>query len=85
MAFTRAVPADNLLRRLYLRRFLQGVMIRYDHTRRVAWGTMIRLISSAGTAVLLSQTTDWAGVIIGVPSYQRSCSSSSLSSVSRAC
>lgn len=47
------------------RRFLQGVMIRYDHTRRVAWGTVVRLASSAGTAVLLSQVTSWAGVIIG--------------------
>jgi hypothetical protein len=47
------------------RRFLQGVMIRYDQTRRVAWGTVVRLTSSAGTAVLLSQSTSWAGVIIG--------------------
>jgi len=47
------------------RRFLQGLMIRYDQTRRVAWGTVVRLTSSAGTAVLLSQATGWAGVIIG--------------------
>jgi hypothetical protein len=47
------------------RRFLQGVMIRYDQTRRVAWGTVVRLTSSGGTAVILFQLTPWAGVIIG--------------------
>jgi hypothetical protein len=47
------------------RRFLQGIMIRFDHTRRVAWGTLVRLVSSAGTALALSMATDWAGVIIG--------------------
>jgi len=47
------------------RRFLQGIMIRFDRTRSVAWGTAIRLITSAGTALVLAQATDWAGVIIG--------------------
>jgi hypothetical protein len=47
------------------RRFLQGVLIHYGLTRRVAWGTLVRLISSAGTAVILATMTDFAGVIIG--------------------
>jgi hypothetical protein len=47
------------------RRFLQGVMIRFGHTRKVAWGTVVRLIASAGTVVVLAMATDYAGVIIG--------------------
>jgi O-antigen/teichoic acid export membrane protein len=47
------------------RRFLQGIMIRYNQTRKVAWGTLVRLISSAGTVIILASSTDWAGVIIG--------------------
>lgn len=47
------------------RRFLQGVMIRYDQTRRVAWGTVVRLVSSGGTALALFMASDLAGVIIG--------------------
>ena len=50
------------------RRFLQGIMIRFDQTRRVAWGTVVRLIASGGTALILSMLTDWAGVIIGASS-----------------
>ncbi len=47
------------------RRFLQGILIRYNLTRRVAWGTMIRLFSSLGTITLIAVLTDWPGVIIG--------------------
>lgn len=47
------------------RRFLQGVLIHFGLTRRVAWGTVVRLISSGGTAVILATTTGFAGVIIG--------------------
>ena len=47
------------------RRFLQGVMIRFGHTRKVAWGTVVRLITSGGTVVALAMATDYAGVIIG--------------------
>lgn len=50
------------------RRFLQGVLIHYGLTRRVAWGTAVRLLASGGTAVLLYAFTDWAGVIIGTSS-----------------
>ena len=47
------------------RRFLQGVLIHFGLTRRVAWGTAVRLISSAGTATLLGLYSDFPGVIIG--------------------
>ena len=47
------------------RRFLQGIMIRFDQTRKVAWGTVVRLIASAGAVVALAALTDLQGVIIG--------------------
>ncbi len=47
------------------RRFLQGVMIRFQQTRKVAWGTMVRLTASAGVVVALALGTSWPGVIIG--------------------
>jgi hypothetical protein len=47
------------------RRFQQGVMIRYGHTQKVAWGTAVRLTGSAGTVILLAAATDFEGVIIG--------------------
>lgn len=47
------------------RRFLQGVLIHFGYTRYVAWGTLVRLISSAGTAVTLALWVDLPGVIIG--------------------
>jgi hypothetical protein len=50
------------------RRFLQGVLIHFGFTRRVAWGTTVRLFTSGGTAVILATATEWAGVIIGTTS-----------------
>lgn len=47
------------------RRFLQGVLIQFGYTRRVAWGTVIRLISSAGTVVVLSVWSSLPGIVIG--------------------
>jgi hypothetical protein len=47
------------------RRFLQGIMIRFNHTRKVAWGTAVRLISSGGTVIALALLTDLPGVILG--------------------
>lgn len=47
------------------RRFLQGVMIHFGQTRKVAWGTGIRLVATTGTAVSLAVFTDFPGVIIG--------------------
>ncbi|MGH2535975.1 MAG: hypothetical protein ACRDHL_01110 [Candidatus Promineifilaceae bacterium] len=47
------------------RRFLQGIMIRFNHTRKVAWGTAVRLAASAGTVIGLALLTDWPGVAVG--------------------
>lgn len=47
------------------RRFLQGIMIRFDATRKVAWGTAVRLAASGGAVGLLVVATNWPGVIIG--------------------
>ena len=35
------------------RRFFQGILIRYNLTRRVAYGTVVRLVTMAATALLL--------------------------------
>ncbi len=35
------------------RRFYQGILIRFDLTRRVAYGTIIRLVTMAGAAIVL--------------------------------
>ena len=47
------------------RRFLQGVLIHFGYTRRVAWGTVVRLASSAGTAAVMGLYSDLPGVVIG--------------------
>jgi Na+-driven multidrug efflux pump len=47
------------------RRFLQGVMIRFDQTRKVAWGTVVRLSGTGLTVIYLGLQSDWPGVIIG--------------------
>jgi Na+-driven multidrug efflux pump len=47
------------------RRFLQGVLIRFNHTRKIAWGTALRLLASGGVAIGLALWGQWPGVIIG--------------------
>jgi hypothetical protein len=42
-----------------IRRFYQGVLIRHDLTRRVAYGTVVRLAAMITTAVVL---TRWGGI-----------------------
>ena len=44
------------------RRFLQGILIRFGQTRKVARGTMLRLVSMVGTAFGLATWTDWPGI-----------------------
>ncbi len=48
-----------------VRRFLQGVLIRNGETRWVGYGTVLRLVSSAGTGISLALFTRLAGVSIG--------------------
>lgn len=47
------------------RRFHQGLMIRNDHTQPIGYGTVVRLGSSAGTAILLGTLTDMPGAAVG--------------------
>ena len=46
------------------RRFYQGLLIRHHLTRRVAWGTVVRLATMAVTALVLS-ATGAPGVTVG--------------------
>jgi hypothetical protein len=47
------------------RRFLQGILIRFNRTRSIAWGTAVRLLASGGTVAGLAVWGHWPGVIIG--------------------
>jgi len=47
------------------RRFKQGVLIRYEQSRYVGSGTLVRLLASAGTATLVAVFTDMPGVAVG--------------------
>jgi len=47
------------------RRFYQGILIRNNLTRRVAYGTIIRLFSMSITALVLYYFTDVPGVAVG--------------------
>lgn len=47
------------------RRFLQGILIRHKQTRKVAYGTVVRLLASGGVVVALAVWGRWPGVIIG--------------------
>ena len=47
------------------RRFYQGVLIKYNRTRRVAYGTLIRMTSMAGTASILYFMTGLNGAYVG--------------------
>jgi hypothetical protein len=47
------------------RRFYQGILIRSNLTRRVAYGTIIRLISMSSTAILLFSLSSLDGALVG--------------------
>jgi len=47
------------------RRFYQGVLISHGQTRRVAYGTVVRLVSMSAVALLVVRLTDLDGAIIG--------------------
>jgi hypothetical protein len=46
------------------RRFYQGLLIRFNMTRRVAWGTMIRLLAMTATALVLALTSSLPGAVV---------------------
>jgi hypothetical protein len=47
------------------RRFYQGILVRSGLTRRIAYGTALRLSTMGGTAVLLAAVTALPGVMVG--------------------
>jgi hypothetical protein len=47
------------------RRFYQGVLVRHKRTRRVAYGTVVRLTSMTAVALLLAALTEIPGVCVG--------------------
>jgi hypothetical protein len=47
------------------RRFYQGILIRHGHTRRVAYGTVVRISSMGLTALVLSRYPQIAGAWVG--------------------
>ena len=47
------------------RRFYQGVLVKYDQTRKVSWGTAIRLVAAATTVVLLTLGGRLPGAQVG--------------------
>jgi hypothetical protein len=47
------------------RRFYQGILIRFGETRRVTYGTAVRLLSSGGTAAALALWGALPGVWVG--------------------
>ena len=48
-----------------VRRFYQGLLIRNNQTRNVAYGTAVRLITMALSAILLYVFTDVEGIVLG--------------------
>ena len=47
------------------RRFYQGILIRQDLTRRVAMGTVIRVIGMGGAAIVLFRDFELPGALVG--------------------
>ena len=47
------------------RRFYQGIMIRFGQTRRVSYGTAVRLLTSGGTAAVLAVWGTLPGTLVG--------------------
>ncbi|MGD8440710.1 MAG: hypothetical protein PVG53_09250 [Holophagae bacterium] len=62
------------------RRFYQGVLIRHGQTRRVAYGTVIRLSAMASTALVLVRWTDVAGAVVGAAALTAGVTAESLTS-----
>lgn len=50
------------------RRFYQGILVRHHLTNRVAYGTVIRLVTMSATAAVLAFTTELPGAVLGATS-----------------
>ena len=60
------------------RRFLQGILIRFGQTRKIAWGTAVRLVATGSSALSLALWSGWPGVMIGATSVMTGVISESL-------
>ena len=60
------------------RRFLQGILIRFGQTRKIAWGTAVRLVATGSSALSLALWSGWPGVSIGATSVMTGVISESL-------
>lgn len=49
---------------LAIRRFQYGVLIRFDHTRAVTLGSLVRLLLEAALGIGLLLFSDWSGIVI---------------------
>jgi progressive ankylosis protein len=62
------------------RRFYQGILIRNNLTRRVAYGTIVRLTSMSVTALILFLIGNVAGVVVGASALSMGVSMEALAS-----
>ncbi len=62
------------------RRFYQGIMIRHNHTRRVAYGTVVRLTMMAATALFLYLNFEFDGVVVGAAALSAGVTSEAIAS-----
>ena len=62
------------------RRFYQGILIKYNYTKRVSYGTVIRLISMALTATVLYTFFELPGVVVGASALSAAVVSESIAS-----
>lgn len=62
------------------RRFYQGVLIRHGQTRRVAYGTIVRLLAMSAVALLLVRVTDLQGAIVGAAALSAGVTAEALAS-----
>jgi len=62
------------------RRFYQGVLIRHGQTRRVAYGTIVRLGTMSTAALLLVRLTDFEGAMIGAAALSAGVTAEALAS-----
>lgn len=62
------------------RRFYQGVLIRHGQTRRVAYGTIVRLFTMSAVALLLVRMTEIQGAVIGAAALSAGVTAEALAS-----
>jgi len=62
------------------RRFYQGVLIRHGQTRRVAYGTIVRLATMSSVALILFRFTEIQGAVVGAAALSAGVTAEALAS-----